>query len=394
MDLGYWLWLSSLNGLRQETALKFVEAFGSVKQLYYADKRDLEQAGITAATAKELNLLSNKNMKRAAEIEKRCEELGVRILCLMDAAYPERLRNIYNPPLVIYIKGNLPNVDETVCIGVVGTRKASSYGLETAERIGRELAEGGAAVITGIAEGIDTAAAKGALKAGGRVVAVLGTGPDIVYPAWNSRLQNTIAKVGAVVSEYPPGTRGSRMNFPMRNRIISGLSLGVAIVQAPEKSGALITAARAQEQGRDIFVVPGNVDDSSFFGSNALIRDGACLIRSGSDIIEEYKWRLPRKTGKIEASAAGPDDTSEKLYVDNKNSMEYIDLTEQLGSLSENELKTVGALTGGEYYSDELILKTGLPSNEVLAALTMLELKGYVKTLQDGRYKLLISAKH
>ena len=393
MDLGYWLWLSSLNGLRNETALKFVEALGSVKQLYFADIKDLERAEVTGATAKELHALCDKNLRRAAEIEKHCEELGVRILCMQDAAYPERLRNIYNAPLVIYIKGNLPNVDEAVCVGVVGTRKASGYGLETAERIGKELAEGGAAVITGIAEGIDTAAAKGALKAGGRVVAVLGTGPDIVYPAWNSRLQNTIAKVGAVVTEYPPGTRGSKMNFPMRNRIISGLSLGVAIVQAPEKSGALITASRAQEQGRDIFVVPGNVDDESFVGSNALIRDGACLIRSGSDIIEEYKWRVSRKTVRVETPLKEPIEAPEKLVVDKKNSMEYIDLMEQLGSLSETEIKTVGALTGGEVYSDELISRTGLPSHQVLAALTMLELKGYVKTLQDGRFRLVVTSK-
>jgi DNA processing protein len=306
----------------------------------------------------------------------------VRILCLQDAAYPDRLRSIYNPPLVLYVRGTLPDIDGSLCVGVVGTRRAGGYGLQTAERLGRELAEGGAVVVTGIAEGIDTAAARGALKAGGRVVAVLGTGVDVAYPAWNSRLQRAVERSGALLSEYPPGARGSKFTFPMRNRIISGLCLGVAIVQAPEKSGALITAARAQEQGRDLFVVPGNVDDESFSGSNALIRDGACLIRSGADIIEEYRWRFPAGTG------AAPGST--KLAVDNGGGLEYIDLMEQLGQLSENEAKAVAALAGSEMHADELIEKTGLKPEEALAALTLLELRGCVEARADGRFRLII----
>jgi DNA processing protein len=183
-DLSYWLWLSCLNNLRPEAALKYVRHFGSIKRLYYSDEKELGQ--VEAATDREIRTLRNRDLKRASDILDRCNALGIQLLCLQDAAYPERLRNIYNPPLVIYIKGMLPNVDENVCVGVVGTRRASGYGLQTAERIGRELAAGGAVIITGIAEGIDTAAAKGALKAHGKVIAVLGTGLDIVYPAWNS----------------------------------------------------------------------------------------------------------------------------------------------------------------------------------------------------------------
>jgi DNA processing protein len=282
-------------------------------------------------------------------------------------------------------------VDESVCIGVVGTRRASGYGLQTAERIGRELAEGGAVLVTGIAEGIDTAAAKGALKARGRVIAVLGTGVDVAYPAWNFRLQNAVAKAGALVSEYPPGTRASKISFPLRNRIISGLSVGVAIIQAPEKSGALITAARAQEQGRDIFAVPGNVDDESFSGSNALIRDGAGLIRSGRDILEEYRWRIPQSNAVRRPPALSEETGSTKNVVDNIRGMGYIDLMEQLGRLTEEEIALVGALSGGELYSDELISKTGLRPERALAALTLLELKGYAAAGQDGRFRLLVT---
>ncbi len=387
-DLSYWLWLSCLQGIKPETALKYVRRFGSAKSLYYSGEKELKL--IEGITEREVRALNDKDTKKASNIYKRCGELGIHILCVEDGAYPERLRNIYNPPLVIYIKGTLPDIDGNVCIGVVGTRRASGYGLQTAERIGRELAEGGSVVITGIAEGIDTAAAKGALKARGSVVAVLGTGVDIVYPAWNSRLQNLIARTGALVSEYPPGTRGSKASFPQRNRIISGLSAGVAIVQAPEKSGALITAARAQEQGRDIFVVPGNVDDNSFTGSNALIRDGACLIRSGQDIIDEYRWRIPRKNG----NSTPPDMYNEtepaKLVIDNNKGISYIDLMEQLGQLSEEEITLVGTLSGGELYSDELIARSALRPEAALSALTLLELKGYIKAQPDGRFKLIV----
>ena len=315
--------------------------------------------------------------------------MGVGILCLQDADYPDRLRSIEDPPVVIYIKGKLPPVDDRLCIGVVGTRKSSEYGRDTAARIARELAEKCGVIVTGLAEGIDSAAAKGALEVRGSVIAVLGTGVDVVYPAWNTQLQNTVAETGALVSEYPPGTGATRYSFPRRNRIISGLSLGVAVVQAPQKSGALISASHAQEQGRDVFVVPGAVDDPGFLGSNALIRDGAQLIRSGEDILEEYSFRYPellRRSGRNRPESGA---VPTKEAIDKADTVDYSSLSEQLEGLTEPELKAVEVLAGGACFKDELIQHSGLSAQSAMAALTMLQLKGYVRE-ETGRYRLLV----
>jgi DNA processing protein len=236
------------------------------------DEKELGQ--VEGSTEGELRALRDRDLKKASDIAGRCDALGVRPLCLQDAAYPERLRNIYISAACALCKGNAAECGRICLHRRRRHKRASGYGLQTAERIGRELAEGGAVLVTGIAEGIDTAAAKGALKARGRVIAVLGTGVDVAYPAWNFRLQNAVAKAGALVSEYPPGTRAIENKLPPAQPDYKRPFRRRCDNTGPEKSGALITAARAQEQGRDIFAVPGNVDDESFSGSNALIRDG------------------------------------------------------------------------------------------------------------------------
>ena len=386
-DLRYWLWLANLQGFSPLMARRYLRAFPSIKELYLAGESELRQ--VPGATAPEVRTLCRKDIYLAEEIEATCRKQGIQILCQQDAAYPDRLRNIDDPPLVIYVKGKLPPVDDRLTIAVVGTRKATSYGTETAARIAGELASQGAVIVTGLAEGVDSAAAKGALKAHGSVIGVLGTGVDMIYPAWNGELQNTVAEVGALVSEYPPGTKASRMSFPRRNRIISGLCLGVTIVQAPLKSGSLITAARAQEQGRDVFAVPGSVDDPGFQGSNALIRDGAQLIRSGVDILEEYRFRYPELLRRREPEDDAEREEATKDAIDNPDSVDYSSLTEQLSSLTEQELKAVAALAKGECYADELIRRSGLGASAGMAALTMLQLKGYVRE-ERGKYRLLV----
>ncbi len=385
-DLRYWLWLSRLRGLTPATARRCLDVFGSVKALYLAEEAELREVGLRREA---VSALCRKEIGEAEEIEEACRRLGFRILCIRDAAYPERLRNIPDPPLVLYLRGGLPPVDERLCIGIVGTRKATEYGRATARRLAGELSERGCCVVTGLAAGIDSAAARGALEAHGHVIAVLGTALDRVFPAGNELLQETVGREGTLISEYPPGTGASRFSFPQRNRIISGLCQGVVIVEAPEKSGALITAARAQEQGRDIFVVPGMVDDPGFQGSNALIRDGAQLVRCGADVLEEYLFRYPqavlppRQTGTV----FSPDATKEAI--DKAERVDYISLSEQLESLTETELKTVGELARGPCFADELIRRSGLAASEAMAALTMLQLKGYVRE-EDGRYRLLV----
>ena len=385
-DLRYWLWLAQ-SGLNPAAARRFLRAFGSVKALYLAGQEELGR--VEGARSSDLRALGRKDISPAEAIEDACRRQTIRILCLQDADYPDRLRNIEDPPLVIYVKGELPPVDDCLCIGVVGTRKSTDYGRETASRIAGELAERGGVIVTGLAEGIDSAAAKGALAARGKVIAVLGTGVDQVYPAWNGQLQETVAKNGALVSEYPPGTGPSRYGFPRRNRIISGLSLGVAVVQAPLKSGALITAAHAQEQGRDVFVVPGAVDDPGFQGSNGLIRDGAQLIRGSGDILEEYFFRYPELLRKMSAIGAGEPDNATKEAIDKAESVDYSSLAEQLESLTEPELKVVDALAQGACFKDELIRRSGLSAPSAMAALTMLQLKGCARE-ENGKYRLLV----
>jgi len=393
-DLRYWLWLSQLNKLSPRNALRYLRAFPSVKALYLAPEEKLRQ--VDGASYAEVRALCNKDLSQAERIEETCRQKGVTVICLPDADYPDRLRSIDDPPLVLYIRGKLPPVDDRLCIGVVGTRKCTDYGRETASSVAGGLAAKGGVIVTGLAEGIDSAAAVGALRAHGQVIAVLGTGVDVVYPAWNTKLQETVGKVGALVSEYPPGTRATRFSFPQRNRIISGLSMGVAVVQAPVRSGSLITAARAQEQGRDVFVVPGAVDDPSFQGSNDLIRDGAILIRSSEDVLEEYRFRCPQLIrSKPEAFLSGSTESdagceeAAKESIDKNISVDYSSLSEQLNSLTEDELKVVGALAQGECFSDEVIQRCGLSAGSCMAALTMLQLKGYVQD-QGGRFRLAV----
>ena len=388
-DLRYWLWLAQL-GVTPLTARRLLRAVGSVKELYLAQPEALRC--VEGLRAGDLRALSRKDISGAEAVEAQCARAGIRVLCLQDADCPDRLRSIPDPPVVIYIKGKLPPVDDRLCIGVVGTRKASDYGKETASRIAGELARMGGVVVTGLAEGIDSAAARGSLRAGGTVIAVLGTGVDVVYPAWNTELQETVGEQGVLVSEYPPGTGTSRYGFPRRNRIISGLSLGVAVVQAPQRSGALITASHAQEQGRDVFVVPGAVDDPGFQGSNALIRDGAQLIRGGEDILEEYRFRYPQLVVKAQSGGADAGEKPTKEAIDKGQSVDYSSLSEQMESLTEPELKAVEALAAGACYKDELIRRSGLAAPSAMAALTMLQLKGYVRD-EDGRYRLLVRSR-
>ena len=388
-DLNSWLWLSLCRGVSAAAAQKYLRRFGSAKGVYYASESELRE--VEGATAQEIKALLNRDPDRAERVRAACEKQGVRILCLQDADYPERLRNIPDPPAVLYVKGVLPPVDDRLTIGVVGTRKASAYGREMAESIGRDLAEAGAVVVTGLAEGIDSSAAKGALKGRGSVIAVLGTSTDKVYPAWNDKLQGTVAQNGALVSEYPPGTGATRASFPQRNRIISGLSLGITVVQAPKKSGSLITAARAQEHGRDVFVVPGMANDPGFIGSHALIRDGAQLVCSGEDILEEYRFRYPRLIGFSSGGRERKDQGGEsKPHLDKPGDVGYHALKEQLAELSETELELVGLLAGGEKHSDDLIAATGRDPGEVITSLVMLQLKGYVAE-EDRRYRLLVT---
>ena len=214
------------------------------------------------------------------------------MLTFSDAAYPGRLKNIYDPPVLLYYKGKLPLLDDLMSVAVVGTRDCTPYGVNCAEKLGFGLASGGAVVVSGLAKGIDAAATRGALRAGGITIGVTGNGLDVHYPYESRYLYEDVAASGVLLSEYPPGTEPAPAHFPIRNRIISGLSLAALVVEAPERSGALITAATALEQGRDVFSVPGPIDAPTSVGCNRLIRDGAGLVTDASDILREYEGRF------------------------------------------------------------------------------------------------------
>lgn len=291
-DLRYWIWLTTRGAEPGKYAFRLLETYGDPEQVYYAPS----YRRLPGVTEKLREALEDKSLEGAERILAQCRDQGIRILTLADEDYPYRLQEIPDPPPVLYVKGNLPDLDREVPIAVVGARRASLYGLRTAQKLGEDLARGGATVVSGIARGIDGAALSGAIAAGGKVVSVLGCGVDVVYPREHGQLYQDVAAAGALVSEYPPGTQASRHHFPVRNRIVSGLSLGVVVVEGAARSGSLITARRALDQGRDVFALPGNVDAPMSRGPNTLIQEGqAKLIQMAWDVLEGYQFLAPEK---------------------------------------------------------------------------------------------------
>ncbi len=396
-ELKYWIWLSSLRGISAKDKVLLIDRFGSPRDIYFA--RDWEYSQVISGDATPLH---DKNMDRVGEILDACERENISIVTLKDSGYPERLKNIYDPPVLLYVKGKLPPIDERAAIAIVGTRSCTPYGVVMAERMAYEIARGGGLIVTGLAKGIDSAAAQGALRGNGKVVGVLGCGVDVVYPPANKGLFQDVETVGALVSEYPPGAEPLSRHFPMRNRIISGLSLGVLVIEAPIKSGALITAARALEQGRDVFVVPGNADSAACRGSNELLREGAAVALSGRDVLEEYagilggidtdKELVPLDKEQVEKlvenqrNSASNRKKDTKKVIDNGDGQGYIDLKINRGDLSSNEIAIIEAMNGNTVYVDDIILNSGLTAAQVLSGLTVLEIKGAVSREPGKRY--------
>ncbi|MBQ9745327.1 MAG: DNA-processing protein DprA [Clostridia bacterium] len=287
----YYIWLSLRLGAGSEAPSFLLSHFGTPKAIYEADEEALGRvipgrSGIIAA-------LCDKDIDTAKRVYDYCQRANVGIITLESPLYPERLRAIHAKPIVLYFKGALPDVDKNVLISCVGTRKCSEKGARLAYTLGAELAQAGAIVVSGMALGIDTMCARGALSAGGKTIAVLGCGIDRVYPPENKELMKAIIENGTVITEYAPGMVPNGKHFPVRNRIISGLSLGTVVVEAGRGSGALITAEHARGQGRDVFAFPGDVDNKFCKGTNDLISDGAKMVRSAADVLAEYEgvWR-------------------------------------------------------------------------------------------------------
>ena len=408
--LVHWIWYAHRPGLTDRMKVRLLEHFSDPEDVFFADGNAFDHIEGITEEAKES--LADKNLTEAEEILGKCRRDNLHLLTYRDAAYPVRLKNISDPPVLLYYKGTLPDLDGSPVIGIVGTRKASAYGLQTAKRMGYQIGRCGGIVVSGMAFGIDGMAMAGALTAGQITVGVLGCGADMVYPLSNRSLFADVERYGCILSEFAPGTPPVKWNFPKRNRIISGLSCGVLVVEAPEKSGALITARQAADQGRDVFVVPGNIDMPSFVGSNRLLRDGAIAVSSGWDVISEYQGLYPDKIRKdtapsrqtayadeVEKAAADGERPMEKVaqkpripknkenlkaqrdkkVIDKELSSPYIDVNDILPKLSEEERAIVNALKDGQRLVDDVIAETGLTTGKILANLTMLELKGIIK---------------
>ena len=383
--LKYWLWLTELPGLTNQTRLALLRHFPTPEDVYYADPEEvLLTEGITREQAK---LLEDKDCSGADRILADCQRLDLDILTIQDAGYPNRLRNIYDPPCLLYVRGRLPAFDDEASIAVVGTRDCTPYGVSCAEKLGYGLAAGGAVVVSGLARGVDSAALRGALRAGGTVTAVLGNGLDVVYPPENQYLYEDVAAAGALISEYPPGTPPEAKHFPVRNRIMSGLCLGTLVVEAPARSGALITAGTALEQGRDVFAVPGPIDAPTSVGCNRLIRDGAGLVSDAWDILGEYEPRFPdklRREGARETPAVLGYQARQKT--EPKPVPPSVSLSHNDYSLTDDQIRLLRALTEEPMLVDDLIELTDIPTRRVLSALTVLEIEHLVTQHSGKRY--------
>lgn len=301
--------------------------------------------------------LNTRDWFKAANTElKECADAGIAVLTQWDSGYPSMLKHIHDAPSVLFVRGSLP-ADDRPCVALVGSRIASHYGLKMAHEIARDLSEAGVCVVSGLAKGVDGAAHEGSLKGGGPTIAVLGSGHLKLYPSEHKKLAERISLNGAVISEYTLKTAGLPQYFPIRNRIIAGLCRGVVVVEAKEKSGALITAGAALSEGREVFALPGNADALRSRGTNALLRDGARMTLSAADILEELKLK-PRGAAK-KAS--------------------------ELKDLSDRERRVLSLFEEDPMHVDELIERTGLETPEALSALSQLEIKGIVKQM-PGRH--------
>jgi len=356
-DSRYWLGFNLIPGIGPAKFRRLQDYFGDLETAWEANAVDLAAAGLDRRTVNAI-LAQRPKISLEMEVEK-LDRYKVKASTWDDPAYPAKLKEIYDPPPVLYVRGTLTSQDEWA-VAVVGTRRASLYGREATERIVSSLASNGITIISGLARGIDSVAHRAALDTGGRTIAVQGCGLDLVYPADNLKLAQSITEHGALISEFPLGTRPKAENFPRRNRIMSGMSLGVLVVEAGESSGALITAHLALEQNRDVFAVPGSILSPTSLGTNRLIQEGAKLVRDAEDILEELN--LTTATQQLEMKEILQADDTEGLLLKH--------------------------LSAEPTHIDEVRRQCGLPIATVSSTLAMMELKGMVRQVGAMNYVL------
>ena len=393
----YLIWMVETAALPTKEIPHLLESFGSAKAVFAASERALEY--YLPLNAAQKAAVAAKDLSRAEEILAACKRQGIKLLSILDDDYPQRLKNIFDPPAVLYVRGRLPDMNSLPAIAVVGQRKATPYGRMAAEQLGYHLSNRGVVVVSGMAHGVDGAAHTGALQGATPTVAVFGTAIDVCYPANHGGMLRQILRHGAAISEYPPGKRGQPGYFPRRNRIISGLCLGTVVVEAPKKSGSLITASLALDQGRDVFAVPANVDAASSEGCNILIQSGAKLVRSVSDILEEYEGlyrfapareELPLlqdvQKKPVRQKKAQPAEEKPKA----KTLEQVFGGEAPKRQAPEGDAAAHAALLEaleGPTHLDAILARTGLELHQAMAQLTLLELLGKVRQLPGKQFE-------
>ena len=440
-DTLYWIWLSNALGAGSSAFRRLISLYDTPFEIFRAEEAEIEQ--IQGLTERVKQALCNKSLQRATEILDRCERNGIGILTYDEDAYPRALREMQKPPMVLYYRGRLPDFNRNLCVGIVGTRSMSAYGLRQAYKMSYELASAGALVVSGMAKGIDGVAAAAALKAGGITVAVLGCGVDVVYPPHHRNLSQEIAKAGVILSEYAPGSRPNGYHFPMRNRIISGLSQATVVVEAGIGSGSLITAKNAILQGRDVFALPANVGSKGADGTNGLLRDGVRMALSTEDILAPYQY-IYAESLNLEAFAASKastevdlsymaelgvielstnsfgedkndllsskqpkkEKTQQKARADSSRSVKPVACKEEreepkavpsverapipkatMATLTPAQKAILEAIPDDGTISTDAIYAIDHPHADIMAALTMLEIMGLIQKLPGSLYK-------
>ncbi len=394
-NLLYWVWLTIKPVISPMKITWLWERFETIKDIY----TETEYNDIAGIGDKEKKALRDKDLSEAKDVIAKTERAGAKILTYEDINFPDMLRNISDPPYVLYIKGEIMNWDRLLTIGVVGTRECTEYGIKATRKISSGMAKAGITVVSGMARGIDAQAAWAALHAGAKTIAVLGSGIDVIYPRENEKLYYEICEHGAVMTEYPPGSGSLRGHFPERNRIIAGLSKGVLVTEAPKRSGSLITARLALDNGRDVFAVPGGIDDANYVGSNRLIQGCAKLVMTAEDIIEEYPYDTallkPPKIKVVIKTQNMPgynsdeiEEQSEEIQKEIRNERKMSIDSKRYAFLKSEEKEIIKLLIEKDMNIDEMARSLEKPVGEVNTILAMLEIKALVKRLPGNNYQL------
>lgn len=391
----YWLWLASQTRVSPRAKAALIAHYGGAEEAFFAPSGAFSR--LPGLTEREAAILENRDLRQVDAILSACHSQGIDVITMQDAAYPDRLKSIFAPPVALFVQGSLRGLEGTAAVSVIGTRSATPYGLKMGRRLAYEIVTSGGVVVSTLSPGVDEAAARGALLGGGPCVGVLGC----AHPERPNALYRDIAASGALISEYPPGTVTQRSFFRDRNRIAAGLSLAVAVVEAPSSSGALLFAAEALEQGKEIFAVPGNADAANSAGTNALLKQGARPVTCGWDVLADYerlfpgrlrpsRANLPEGSAPAPAEKVRPAPAKEKKEIDKEKPKGYIDLRDQLSGLSAQQLEIITAIGKGRQHIDDIIEATGYPAAKVLAQLTVLEIKGFISRSAGKRISLNI----